>query len=215
MSAAFHPDAAMLLTYAAGSLDEATSLMMATHATFCPECRAQVAAAETVGGLVLDDLPPDRMAEGALGALMRQIEEEPDQPATPRAAHPVGLGLPAPLAPYVKTRSDGIAWNWLAPGVKQILLFEGPDVRVRMLQIAAGKPMPHHRHAAFEFTLVLKGAYHDESGQFGVGDFITADVGVSHQPVAADQGCTCLIMSGAPMQLTSRLGRLINPFMPF
>lgn len=213
MSAAYHPDAALLLAYAAGSLDEATSLVIATHATFCPDCRAQIAAAESLGGAVLDDLPPENLAHGALDALLRRISDEPPAPVVPPSG--ANLGLPAPLLPYVKTRSQAIHWHWLAPGVKQTLLFERPDVRVRMLQIAAGKPMPRHRHGAVEYTLVLKGAYHDETGHFCVGDFIAADVDVSHQPVAAEQGCTCLILSGAPMQLTSRLGRLINPFMPF
>jgi putative transcriptional regulator len=84
-----------------------------------------------------------------------------------------------------------------------------------LFRIKAGKAMPHHGHAAAEFTLVLQGGFSDEQGQYEVGDFTVADRDRAHQPVAAAHGCVCLILSSAPMQLTSRFGWLINPFMPF
>jgi putative transcriptional regulator len=45
-----HPGEATLLAYAAGGLGEGLSLVVASHLSFCPECRANVAAGEAVGG---------------------------------------------------------------------------------------------------------------------------------------------------------------------
>lgn len=35
----------LLLSYAAGTLDEASSLLVATHLALCPHCRAQIGRA--------------------------------------------------------------------------------------------------------------------------------------------------------------------------
>ena len=43
MTLAHHPEEDLLLAYAAGGTDAAISLILATHLTFCPECRAGVA----------------------------------------------------------------------------------------------------------------------------------------------------------------------------
>jgi putative transcriptional regulator len=210
MTATFHPDEELLLAYAAGSLDEATSLLIATHATFCPRCRGAIADAEAVGGAVLEELPPDELGDAVLAGLLTRLDG-----AQPAAPAPAAAGLPAPLAPYLPRRDGGVAWRWLAPGVKHSLLLEGRHGRARLLKIAPDKPMPHHRHRGLEYTLVLEGAYTDEKGRYEVGDFTVADGNVAHQPIALGEGCVCLVLSGAPMQLTGRFAHWLNPLLPF
>ena len=46
----------LLMAYAAGSLPEAFSLVVATHVSLCDECRARAEAYEAVGGAVTVDL---------------------------------------------------------------------------------------------------------------------------------------------------------------
>ncbi|HEY5084509.1 MAG TPA: hypothetical protein VII48_08315, partial [Rhizomicrobium sp.] len=58
-----HPDEPLLLAYASGSADEAFSLIVATHMTYCAACRAQVAKLETIGGTLLQDLQPAPLAD--------------------------------------------------------------------------------------------------------------------------------------------------------
>jgi len=123
--------------------------------------------------------------------------------------------LPAPVNYYLPGGPGAARWHWLAPGIQQTLLVGGAKARLRMLRISALTPVPRHGHGAPEITLVLQGAYHDENGHYGVGDFTVADRDMVHRPVASPQGCVCLILGSAPMHLTSRLGRLVNPFMPF
>jgi putative transcriptional regulator len=213
MSVSFHPAPELLLAYAAGSLDEPTSLLIAAHASLCGDCRDEIQLLEAVGGAVLESLPPDPLAGDALDSWLRRL---------PTPAGPVldegmtGIGsLPASVNHYLPGGGRAARWRWLAPGIQQTLLLRGAKVRVRMLRIAALTPVPRHGHAGTEITLVLQGAYHDENGDYGVGDFTVADGDRVHRPVASPQGCVCLILSNAPMYLTSRLGRLVNPFMPF
>ena len=73
--------------------------------------------------------------------------------------------------------------------------------------------MPFHTHEGCEFTLVLQGGYHDGDVGYARGDFQFADSSLNHSPVA-DPGepCLCLAVLDAPMRLTGRIGRLVNPF---
>ena len=65
MNIEHHVSEALLLSYAAGSLGEAWSLAIATHAALCPKCRGSIAQAEAVGGALIDDIEPAPMAENA------------------------------------------------------------------------------------------------------------------------------------------------------
>src|SRR5207245_3768 len=62
-----HPDDSLLIEYAAGSLDEATALLVATHLALCPDCRRPVRRAEAVGGALLESAPSEPLASDALG----------------------------------------------------------------------------------------------------------------------------------------------------
>jgi putative transcriptional regulator len=215
MTAACHPTDELLFAYAAGSLDEASSLLIASHATLCPHCRRQIALGEEVGGTVLETLPPDDLGDEALLSVMARLDNAPQAAPEPRQRAKAAEEFPAPLAHYFAAPDVDQGWRWWAPGVKQRLVMRNNQARVRLLKIAPGKPMPHHRHGGLEYTLVLSGGFSDESGDYDVGDFTIADDQVVHQPVASAEGCICLTMSCAPLQLTSRFGRLINPFLPF
>ena len=47
-----------------------------------------------------------------------------------------------------------------------------------------GYGLPAHGHNGAELTLVLRGAYQDEVGRFGIGDAADLDESVEHRPVA-------------------------------
>ena len=83
----------------------------------------------------------------------------------------------------------------------------------RLLWIRASAAEPRHTHEGVELTLVLKGGFHDAHGHYRCGDVEGADKDVDHRPVADDdEDCLCLAVTDALLQLTSPLGRLINPF---
>ena len=73
MSAHYHLSDELLLSYAAGTLDEASSLLVATHLALCPHCRSRNLAADAVGGELLDALPPAELSPGLMESVLAQL----------------------------------------------------------------------------------------------------------------------------------------------
>ena len=73
--------------------------------------------------------------------------------------------------------------------------------------------MPEHGHGGAELTLVLRGAFHDETGRYARGDVADLDETVEHQPVVTDAGgdCICLIASEKPERFHGLVARLLQP----
>ena len=214
-----HIDDALLMDYAAGATSEPESLIIATHLAMCPQCRAALRRMEDVGGALLDDLAPEPVSEDALSAVLARIDgEAPEVPASVR--RPVAgdaILVPEPLRSYLGGGLESLKWKRTMRGLQVFEVpTERPDIKTRLLKIKAGTPMPEHTHHGQEFTLVLTGGYSDERGHFVRGDIDITDDSVQHTPVADDdEDCICLTVTQAPLKLTGRLGRLLNPFVKF
>ena len=73
--------------------------------------------------------------------------------------------------------------------------------------------MPDHGHGGAELTLVLEGAYSDETGAYRRGDMQDVDETIEHTPVAdTETGCICLIASEQPARFKGLVGRLLQPW---
>ena len=74
--------------------------------------------------------------------------------------------------------------------------------------------MPDHGHRGTELTLVLQGAFRDESDRFGKGDIEVANEEMVHTPVAEEGlDCICLAATDAPLRFNSLIPRLAQPFL--
>ena len=60
----------LLLEYAAGGLDEGSSLLVATHVALCTQCRRFVADAEVLGGMLLEDAAPEPLRDHAAATVL-------------------------------------------------------------------------------------------------------------------------------------------------
>ncbi len=203
-----------LLDYASGSLREPIALLVATHLALCPHCRHTTAELEAVGGALLEELPPEPVAEDSLARLLARLDR-PEPPAKPAAAMQAGATLlPQPLRDYVGGPLDQLAWRRLGPIAEARLLTGFGKLTTRLLEVRAGVALPSHTHAGIELTLVLQGGFSDVTGHYLRGDVAEADGELDHRPVA-DQGedCLCLAVTDAPLRLTGRLGRMLNPFL--
>jgi len=201
----------MLMAYSSGDLPEGFALVVATHISMCDECRARAETFDTLGGAVVEDMAVD-MAEGSLAACMARIETMPQANAhAPRRGHGI---LPAPLVDYVGGGLDAVKWRPLGPGAKQaILRTSDTGVMVRLLSIPGGVAMPDHSHRGVELTLVLHGAFRDQTDRFVVGDVEVADDSLEHTPVAeAGQTCICLAATEGPLRFNTLLPRLAQSF---
>ncbi len=211
MSITHHPGDETLALFASGRLDEARSLVVATHLSLCPACRRTVRAFEDVGGAMLDTLPPETPAADALTKVLARIgtgdsvEQRKELPS-PVPAEP----LPAPLGAYAMG-----PWRWIGRGIefRAVDVATDPGMRVFMLRAQPGTRLPRHRHKGDEWTCVFEGAFRHNLGRFGPGDFDEADEAVEHHPTV-EEGvpCICLVALEGGIALQGWLGRLLQPF---
>ena len=202
-----HPSDLTLARVAAGTLGAGPQLVVATHLSGCPQCRAALRSFEAVLGEMLDAAPPAHLSPDAFAHALRRLDEgAPHSEPAPRVVHP---DLPPPLNAY-----DLGPWRLVRPGFRwrRLTLPESPDANVIMLKVAAGQPVPHHGHTGTEYTQVLTGSFSDALGQYRAGDCMEMDEEVNHQPVVDRDGeCVCLAAIEGRLRLNGWVGRLIQP----
>src|SRR5262245_21484636 len=133
-----HPHDDHLVAYASGTLSEAATVLVASHLTLCPRCRAETRRMEAVGGALLDDLPPVPMADGLAHMLKRLDEEAEPEPAVTVAPDAEACVLPRPLLHYVGVDSGGrLPWRRIL-GVDTVPLKTTGRQVARLLRIPSG-----------------------------------------------------------------------------
>lgn len=195
-----HPKETTLAEFAAGTLDEGRSLVVATHVAMCAACRRFMAALEHVGGRLLEQSEPAAMSADAKVKTLRRLAESDAQRRQPGDA----------LSRYLMG-----PWRWIGPGIHRRAVDVPSDngTRVFLLKAAAGMTMPGHRHVGTELTLILTGAFAHQGGRFAAGDIDDADDDMEHDPVIEPgEECVCLVAMQGHLRLNSLLGRLIEPF---
>lgn len=212
MTIMHHPGDETLAAFAAGTLDEARAVVVATHLSLCPQCRGTMRAFELAGGAMLEAANSAAMSADALQSALARLGESPpvipdDLPVRARADG----DLPAPLSHYALG-----PWRWIGRGVQWRTVDVASDdaVRVFMLKAAPGTKLPRHRHTGTEWTCVFEGAFRHDLGRYGPGDFDEADDTVEHDPMVEDGlPCICLVAMQGTIKLQGALGRLIQPFL--
>ena len=212
-----HLNDALLMGYSAGVLPEAFNIIVAAHVSMCDECRARLAEFDAVGGEVVATGETAELAPDSLTRTLAAIAEAPADADSaddrPQAQTGIG-GLPRPVRDYIGGDLDAVKWRRVGGGVRQAILPTSANASARLLHIPAGCAVPDHGHAGTELTLVLQGAFRDETDRFGAGDIEVADTDLDHQPVAEEgEDCICLAATDAPLKFNSMLPRLAQPFL--
>lgn len=198
----------MLQAYAAGNLPQAYSVVVATHISICDACRAVSEGHATVGGQVMERGAQEAVSEGLKLRIMDMLDDPDPLPPAPGAK---GI-YPAPVAELFQGETP--AWKSLGMGVKQAILTQNDTGSVRLLHIPGGRAMPEHGHNGLELTLVLQGAFSDETGRFARGDVELGLPEMEHTPVAeAGLPCICLAATDARLRFNSLIPRLMQPFL--
>ena len=220
MNASHHSSDDLLWSYAAGSLDEPSSILIATHLSLCPACRTVVAKAESLGGELFEDLDAAPVDAGSLDAVLARLDntEEVGSVFVENRGHDEdGVTVPAPLKEYLPGSVPSLPWRWLGPGVRYTpVKVEAKGPKVGLLRIAPGTKVPMHGHSGNEMTMVLAGGFTDATGSYQRGDVEAADDGLVHQPVA-DPGeeCLCLVVTEGELQPTGMIAKVLQPFFRF
>ncbi len=209
-----HLTDALLMAYSAGSLPEGFNLVVATHISLCDECRARMHEFDAVGGAVVADEAPVALSEDSFEATLALIAREQEAQPEPAPARKSEGIFPTPLQDYVGGDLDAVKWRKVGGGVRQAILKADKSASVRLLHIPAGVAVPDHGHRGTELTLVLQGAFRDETDRFGTGDIEVATEELDHQPVAEEGAdCICLAATDAPLRFNSLIPRLAQPFL--
>jgi len=207
-----HLTDSLLMAYSAGTLPEAFNLIVAAHVSMCDECRARLASFDSVGGALLQDTAAEPLSDTSFAETMRLISSGamPLQTMPQPARTSV---LPAPVRDYVGGDLDKVKWQPIGMGVKQSILPTSKDASIRLLYIPAGTAVPDHGHRGMELTLVLQGAFVDETDRFGPGDIEIADEDLTHTPIAdIGEDCICLAATDAPLRFNKLIPRIAQPF---
>ena len=205
-----HPDPSTLVSYAAGTLAEPLAAVVASHIALCSRCRDEVDHLDVVGGVLMMS---SGSAPGPVAAM--PVPGEPPQHAVPATVAGAHERLPSPIAAAYGLSFDRIPWRRLGPGVwhYRLALSDGVQGDLRLLKISAGRAMPDHGHGGGELTLVLDGAYADQTGEYRAGDIQDVDESIEHTPMAdPNMGCICLIASEQPARFKGWIGKLLQPF---
>jgi len=213
-----HLTDALLMAYSAGTLPEAFSLVVATHISLCDECRARLIEFDNVGGEILEHEDIAMMSETSLNDTLDLIEADDiafqASTAMPQSERSPDAVFPAPLQTYVGGDLNAVRWRKVGGGVEQAILKTDRSATVRLLRIPAGSAVPDHGHRGTELTLVLQGAFRDETDRFGMGDIEVANEDLNHQPVAeSGADCICLAATDAPLRFKGWIPRIAQPFL--
>lgn len=210
-----HPKTETLADFAAGRMDEARAIVIATHAALCSDCSNAIADFEALGAICLDAIEPVETAPDALEKILARADSAANVAIPETMRGDIAPEKRLPLSAYLAGELDEVNWRPVAPGFSQSVI-EAQGYRkgvLRLLKIAPGVKMPRHSHKGEELTLILRGAYEDEIGEFGVGDLADLDGEHTHTPTAiGGEPCICLIATGAPLSFKTLTGKIVQPF---
>ena len=202
----------ILMAYSAGQLSEAFNLIVATHISMCDECRAAMSSFDALGGALLENECLNGEPAPDLQATMALIKAETPPDRTPQPVR--STETPFPLVAYVGDNLDDVKWKPVGMGVKQSILQTSAEATARLLYIPAGVAVPDHGHHGTELTLVLRGAYSDDTDHFKRGDVEIGCEDLHHTPIAdAHSDCICLAVTDAPLKFSGVLPRILQPLL--
>ena len=208
-----HLTDALLMAYSAATLPEAFSLTVAAHVSMCDDCRARAGAFDSVGGALLENGDAVSMPLSSLAACLARAKSGAALANPEPISRRSGI-LPGPVQSYVGGDLEAVKWRPVGMGVRQAILPTDGKATARLLYIPAGAAVPGHGHRGTELTLVLQGAFADETDRFAAGDIEIADEQVDHMPIA-DVGadCICLAATDAPLKFRGIMPRLAQRFL--
>ena len=213
----------LLLGYAAGILDQAQMLAVDTHLSFSKGAQQSISKYEAIGGALMNEhCDIEAMNADSLDNILNRLD---DSPSTTHKAHQkltgnqeiskeIGFDLPFPISKMISEQSKALKWRSPYPGFKSYDFdIECETSIARFVQAKPGVKSPNHSHAGTEITVVLDGAFTDETGEYKVGDLIVTDETCEHAPIACKfDGCTCFVVTSAPIKLTG-IASVLNPFL--
>ena len=201
----------LLASYAAGTLSEPLTVLVASHLQIKAENRLYVEDLEAAGGILLDEIEPVPLPDR--DRRLASVQSSRAAVTGERLSAPNGTNglLPPALRAYFGSAFDACRWRGLLPGIKQCRIAKDAAADVSFLRCRAGKTIPAHTHNGLEVALVLAGGFRDASGRYARGDVAVADDKVEHRPIIDRDGeCIIFLVLEGSVRLTGPFGRLLQ-----
>ena len=169
-----HPQGETLMSYAAGTLDPALSVVLDCHLQFCGKCRRALRTMDDLGGLLLEGLgalEDEAFLKRAMEGFAREAGQRPvpQKPSTPDPGNEAMM--PAPLARATGLSRETIPWKKMPYGLMRFDLpaFPGALATAQILHIEPDAVLHSERHGG-QLILVLWGAYTYDGERYERGD---------------------------------------------
>lgn len=205
-----HVDPSTLMSYAAGSLPEVLSAVVAAHLDRCPQCASELHKMERIGATLFEHLEPVPVTTGFTETCL-----EAAQKPLPVAEEEKSAGSNKDtLARLLGHDISEVHWKRLGFGIWHFPIHLSPSSKgdLRLIKVAPGMVLPEHGHGGSELTLVLSGSYKDEFGSYHAGDISDLGDDVEHRPVSdPNEGCVCLIASEKKARFKDIFARMFQP----
>lgn len=199
--------------YAAGALDPGLALLLETQGALSHAVARDLVIADAAAGVFLERQAPEPLAREALERVFARIAAEPDTRtvATAPARESRFSGdfgaFPAPLRALALEAAATRGWKVAGRGIRSLVIDTGGSATAEILRIAPGAAAPQHTHSGDEYTLVLTGAFHDDTGLYRPGDVAFANADITHRPTAEPgEVCYSFAVTEGPLQFTGALG---------
>jgi putative transcriptional regulator len=209
MSIHHHLDDSTLMSFAAGSLPEALSVVAAAHIAACGQCKRELLRMELIGSALFSGLAPTALRRAA--PTLALAGAEADVESAPPTSTPA---MPGPLSALIGAGVSDIKWSRLGVGVWQhrVALSGAKSGDLRLLKISAGRRMPNHGHGGSELTFIIDGAYTDKTGTYRVGDIADHGDELEHVPIACPVlGCICVVAADRPARFKAVMQKMLQP----
>jgi putative transcriptional regulator len=198
-----HPIEEQLARFASGDLPLARRAVIESHLAFCPSCRAAVAELSRAGSRFMKSLPGVAVPESLWSKLALRLNAEIGRAKNPLDDTPVPKGAIAELPPF----GEELAWTALPTGLGHISrIFSESRLKLDLLLVRTPPEsfVTYHRHVGFEDLTVVQGAFDEEDGPVGLGDFRHYPSNSGHGPkMLGDQVCWAIaaIQGGVEFRL--------------
>lgn len=207
---------ALLMEYAAGSLDHAHRVIVTAYLTLSPAARRFVGECEKIGGALMEaECGEAQLSSGCLDAVLAKIDcgEIPCSEVSATISSAIANSQPVPQC--IARLLPGSAepdWRRFSHGLHWIVMeLDDTSSSLHLMKFEPNAVFARHRHRGPEITLVLEGTLRDESGRYSRGDLLVMETGTTHTPMAEEAGCVCFTVTARQTRYTDFWTRLFRP----
>lgn len=214
-----HPPNNMLHQYVAGDINSAAGLVISTHIDMCTHCQRLVKAMEdelssSIAHSVNDS--QSRLDNADMQSMLDTIFKSAPPERTPlnpddKLIYLNGqrFNLPRSLA---RQKNRIGPWSKMVGNMWRAAIYLGASEVAHLIYMGNAASLPEHTHNGTELQLVLNGSFSDEYGHYQGGDLLFLDATHQHSPRTNGEDCLLLTVFDGPLQFTSGINRLLNPF---